>query len=335
MQGSLLNFKAIENTWGDFDGTSTQWQGFHDRFKAAIHDNENLSGAYKFMYLRKSLKGKAIGALGEWQLTDSNYAEAWERLKELYQRDYQISAELLRKFHSLPKIDRANSAIIQKFSNVTHEMLRQLRALDYPVEHYDLFVVHSVHEKLDAETAKAWELFRSSEKPTAQELLKFLDREAKALSNVHPYEQNKAKEFRKRKMGTQETALNPKRTRLESKNGQTKGEQRTVWNCKVCNERHLLHKCPTFLKMNLSNRRKCIKDHELCMNCFKPFHISRDCYGGACVRCNIKHNSLLCPENPVNRLVATMQSSKAQENQDKKGIRKEQKIHKKPNEQCM
>lgn len=59
------SFRAIENTWGEFDGTLTQWQGFHDRFSATIHQNEQLSGAYKFMYLKNSLKGKALQALGE------------------------------------------------------------------------------------------------------------------------------------------------------------------------------------------------------------------------------------------------------------------------------
>lgn len=139
------NFKSIENTWGEFDGNLIQWQGFHDRFKAAIHENEQLSGAYKFMYLQKSLKGKASYALGEWQLTDNNYAEAWERLYQLYERQYETSAALMRKFHGLPKLDHANGAILQKFSNVTHEVLRQLRALEYPVDHYDLFMVHGIH----------------------------------------------------------------------------------------------------------------------------------------------------------------------------------------------
>lgn len=259
------NFKTIENTWGEFDGNLVQWQGFHDRFKAAVHDNEQLSGAFKFMYLQKSLKGKASRALGEWQLTDNNYAEAWERLSQLYERQYQTSAELVRKFHNLPKLDHANGAMVQKFSNVTHEMLRQLKALQYPVEHYDLFVVHGIHEKLDPETSKAWELYRSSERPTVQELLSFLDKQAKALSNVYNLEHKKSNETRKRKPNESEHHTKAKRTRTESQKEQNEEKERrsSNWACK------------------------------------------------------------LCPENPSNRIVATMQTTKMQKWQKKKENKKE------------
>lgn len=308
------SFKSIENTWGEFDGNLTKWQGFHDRFKAAIHDNEQLTGAYKFMHLQNSLKGKAGQALGEWQLTDNNYAEAWERLKQLYERKYQTSAELVRKFNSLPKLEYANGTMIQKFSNTTHEVLRQLRALNYPVEHYDLFIVHSIHERLDAETSKAWEFFRASESPTAQELLSFLDKQAKALTNVQHLEQRKPKEFRKRKYEENVRQLDSKKFRFDKSKEQTgEVERKSLSNtCVICKERHPVHKCPKFLKMNVANRKKSIREHELCMNCLKPHHLSKDCYSGPCARCDVKHNSLLCLENPANRIVATMRSAKVQ-----------------------
>lgn len=65
--------KHFDNTWGEFDGNLTQWQEFHDMFKTAVHDNEQITPAFKFQHLKKSLKGKAAAALGNWQLTDNNY----------------------------------------------------------------------------------------------------------------------------------------------------------------------------------------------------------------------------------------------------------------------
>lgn len=90
MMWQLPSYKSIENTWGEFSGTLTQWQGFHDRFKAAV-----IPRAFKFQYLQKSLEGQAAAALGEWQLSDENYNEAWDRLKELYEREYQTSRQIL------------------------------------------------------------------------------------------------------------------------------------------------------------------------------------------------------------------------------------------------
>lgn len=57
--------KSIENTWGEFDGALTQWQGFHDRFKIAVHENSLIPCAFKFQYLQKSLKGRAAASMGE------------------------------------------------------------------------------------------------------------------------------------------------------------------------------------------------------------------------------------------------------------------------------
>lgn len=84
----------IKNTWGDFDGTLTKWQGFHDRFVAAIHDNAQVTPAYKFSYLKKSLTGRAARTLGEWQLTDENYQEAWERLNNCTTRSTRFVANI-------------------------------------------------------------------------------------------------------------------------------------------------------------------------------------------------------------------------------------------------
>lgn len=175
----------MKNTWGEFDGILTKWPGFSDRFTAAIRMNENVSPAFKFSYLTKSLTGKAMQTLGEWQLTEGNYVEAWERLKQLYDRKYHICCEHLRNFIRLPVIQgtpRAND--LQRMSNVTHEVLRQLRAEGIPVDGWDMMIVHMLHERLDHETSKQWELQRNSETPTVKQMLEFLDRQAAALVNV-------------------------------------------------------------------------------------------------------------------------------------------------------
>ncbi|XP_036336161.1 uncharacterized protein LOC118746416 [Rhagoletis pomonella] len=175
----------LKNTWGNFDGTLTMWSGFRDRFSAGIHENKNVSPAFKFSYLKKSLIGRAAQTLGEWQLTDDNYIEAWERLKQLYDRKYPICREHLRQFIRLPVIGGVPRAHeLQRMSNVTHEVLRQLRAQGIRVDAWDMIIVHMLHERLDPDTSKQWELQRETETPTVKQMLDFLDRQAAALVNV-------------------------------------------------------------------------------------------------------------------------------------------------------
>lgn len=304
--------KKVEKTWSDFDGTATQWQGFHDLFKSAVHDNPALTVAEKFAQLKLSLKGKAAAALGDYQLTDQNYQEAWARLKALYQCEYTASKELLWKFNSLPKLTHANATMIQRFSNVTHQVLRQLKAMNYPTEHYDLVMVHSLHDKLDASTSYEWGKTRKSDRPTIIEMLTFLDRHAKNLSDAQHVPGLLSTDQRKRHQSKNDSRVDHKHAKPNAPNEQ-KSMQNTNYTrkCKVCNkESHPVHRCPKFIKMDLSARRNAAKEHHLCYNCLSTQHTSKDCKASACKRCDKRHNSLLCGENPMNKAANAMQLQK-------------------------
>lgn len=319
--------KQIENTWGEFDGNLTHWQEFHDMFKAAVHDNEQITPAFKFQYLKKSLKGIAADALGNWQLTDNNYVEAWARLKQLYEQKYQTGKELVRKLFNLQKLDRASGAMLQKLSNTTHEVIRQLRALEFPIDQCDFMLVYIIHDKLDAETGKDWEFARRTEIPTINELLTFLDRQAKVLTASQSIEQPKEQtENRKRISVSSESKFSSKRAKFEI--------PKSKEQCKSCGEAHLLHKCPKFTKMNLQTRKKFVKEKELCRNCLKAGHMMKDCFGRACLRCDVKHNSLLCEENPLNKAVMSLQVKKS--GNEKKGNHEQNKTVKsnRPGRKC-
>lgn len=294
--------KNVENTWGEFDGNLTNWQEFHDMFKTAVHDNEQITPAFKFQHLKKSLKGKAAEALGNWQLTDNNYLEAWARLKELYEQKYQTGKELVRKLFTVQKLERASGAMLQKLCNTAHEVIRQLRALEFPIDHCDFMLVYIIHDKLDAETSKAWEFARQTEVPAVHELLTFLDRQAKVLAASQGMERPKEQfDFRKRISVTNESKFVAKRPRFEIPNIREP--------CKLlCNEAHPLHRCPKFIKLPLASRKKYVREHTLCRNCLKETHWSKDCPAKACLRCNAKHNSLLCDENPLNKTVMSIQT---------------------------
>lgn len=77
-----------------------------------------------------------------------------------------------------------------------------------------------------------------------------------------------------------------------------------------------------FKEISLPERKKVTRENELCHNCLKPFHVSKDCFGKECVRCNKKHNSLLCPENPQNKLVSSIQL-KSNNRKGKKNLKTE------------
>ncbi|XP_036327151.1 uncharacterized protein LOC118739748 [Rhagoletis pomonella] len=299
----------MKNTWGDFDGTLTKWSGFRDRFMAAIHNNENVSPAFKFSYLKKSLVGKAARTLGEWQLTDDNYVEAWARLKQLYDRKYPICREHLRQLLRLPTIEGApRPNDLQRMSNVTHEVLRQLRAQGIPVESWDMMVVHILHERLDPETSKQWELQRLTETPTVKQILEFLDRQAAALANVVDVHRTRTSDARSVSGNRRELSNSGRgnRSKVFSSDSDKKASQ-----CIACERDHALWSCDEFKALSLRAREELIRRYNLCRNCFKRGHGADNCYQGACVRCpgQMKHNSMLCPMKEVSKQALVIKES--------------------------
>lgn len=291
--------QSVENTWGVFDGNELAWQGFFDRFKAAVHDNATIPRVFKFQHLYNSLKGKAKDDIGEWPQSEAGYDELWERLQEQYDRKYETSLKVLRKFTNLQKLDRPSAEMLKKLSNTTHEVLRTLRTMGYPVDKYDLFIVSGIHERLDAETSKAWQLERKSDKPTTKEILDFLDRQAKAA--VLSY---RSGDNRKRASSSRDGHLTPKQAKPNEQSTNNAGAKANTRTCKVCNGNHAVHQCTAFRNMSFTERKKCAREKELCFNCLSPFHTSKDCQSSSCRRCpGKKHNSLLCNENPLNRSV--------------------------------
>lgn len=306
--GNVRASGKIENTCGDFDGTYSKWQGFHDRFKFAVHDNDSYAPAMKFQALWDSLKGKALDDLGDWNSTNAEYAEFWDRMKELYQRQYLTTGEILDKFNRLKKIERASERSLQNLSNVTNDVIRQLRALGSPVDQFDLIFVHGLHTRLDAETSKLWEMQRPSDVPTAKEMLAFLDRQARALGRVQPTEQKSLNFDHKRRWQNQSDSHGIRAKPLSNSGANSNSKE----PCKVCKsiEHQALYECSDFKKRILSERRKKVSELKLCFNCLQPSHRSAQCTRGNCKRCDKKHNSLLCPENPLNHAVNVVQTGK-------------------------
>lgn len=294
-----LDHREVKNTWGYFDGSLLKWQSFHDRFVAKIHNDEKMSNVEKFSHLKNSLRGNAERTLGEWQLTEDSYTEAWERLNQIYDKKYPIIRAHLQQFERLPAITgRPSSNELQNLSNVTHETLRQLKAMQLPVESWDMVIVHNLHSRLDPETAKQWELQRSSETPTAQEMLAFLDKQASAaLPMDKKGKPNLQVTVDNERAGTS----NLKKSSSEFRSSTpTNGKNKGYPPCEACNGDHQLYYCDDYLSLSLSARWAFVRKRNLCANCLKKGHNADHCFqpycqNDYCKERDNKHNSTLCP----------------------------------------
>nr|XP_050023402.1 uncharacterized protein LOC126517647 [Dermacentor andersoni] len=87
-----------------FRGAATEWQSFWERFEQAVHGNDGLSNAEKFLYLRSVLSGKAAAAIAGIQVTGANDTTVIELLKERFGRRDMLIQEHLTQLLDLPPV---------------------------------------------------------------------------------------------------------------------------------------------------------------------------------------------------------------------------------------
>jgi len=100
-----------------FGGEPLDWQPFWDSFEAAIHNNSQLNGAQKLIYLHAQLRGDAAQVIAGLPLTSPSYQHSIEVLQKRFGQSRMLisshiqalidlasptnTLESLRRFHEL------------------------------------------------------------------------------------------------------------------------------------------------------------------------------------------------------------------------------------------
>lgn len=287
----------VQQTWGTFNGNLLDWQDFRARFELAVHNRKEIPDEYKLSYLRNSLKGEAAQASRGWVLKAENYKEAWDELVEKNERRYPLACAYLSRFFSLKKMaPDAGGIYLQRLSNETNELVRQLGDLKYPIQHWNLVIVHALQERLNKTFEDKWDTERDGcDEPTIEQMTKFLDKHANKAANknlAYSSVQVSVPNERAQRPQLQSVVQRPPPTRRDFEG---------KYHCSVCDRTdHLVFDCPEFKPLSLSDRKKVVLNNGMCMNCLKRGHYKDNCFDLS--RCQLhecrgdsRHNSMLCP----------------------------------------
>lgn len=340
----------LQNTWGYFDGNSLlKWKEFKQRFEATIHNNDNVSVAYKFTYLKNSLKGKALQLIAGYEVTEDNYGAARERLNKEYDRKYPLARAYLQRFFQLKEVSNpATAEELQRLSNVTMETVRNLQSLGYPVDQWNMLFVHVLHGLLQPTLGGKWNLElleQHGDEPTIAQIVAFLDKHATAAvlstrpnesitvttTNEHAHRSanrgNSAQSSR-----NSSTARSATGSATASSHGSAAGpsEQKWKYPCGKCGQNHKIFFCPEFLALNYNGRMEAARKRGICVLCLKRGHDVTNCF--ETTRCKErgcqgapnknKHNSLMC-QYQVERLVGRTATGTAELNSEQRRKRGE------------
>lgn len=298
-----------------FDGNYSKWSAFRDDFVDQVHSNDKIKPVNKFRRLKALVTGSAATTLGNWQITNDSYAAAWQKLCSVYDNPYLIARAHIEDIFSIPAIVKPTHATLRLLLDTATNAKRQLEEMN--VNMIELITMHILCGKLDDRTCADWEMKRNSQRmPQLQEFFDFLEKKARALTNID----NRSLSFTsgKNASSSQTSRQVDRRAKPYTANDRndreaSKRTQPTERVCKLCRGNHGLFRCPSFFGLSLEKRWEKVKDWNLCKNCLNPYHELRFCRVNLdpCRRCPTEHhNSILCPNLMYNKVVtATVTSS--------------------------
>ncbi|XP_055314002.1 uncharacterized protein LOC129575099 [Sitodiplosis mosellana] len=306
----------IPNIWGKFDGDYSKWKQFHDKWVATMHTNEKVKTIVKFQNLQTACVGDAVGALGDWDLTDENYAKAWERLQTIYEDDYMQVESFMQKLDALPRMNGTTGKAIRNTIDTVQKHIHGLqRYINMDPKHP--YVVFSVISKMDTDTYRAWEKHRpvlakaDAERngidpdnrrpgkyiPTWKEVEAFLENEVTIRVHAERHPNFATSRRNEHQISKKQQKHQYKQNQFAKNNDANTGEK----TCPICEGSHLIYKCQSFIDMNLVARQNQVTEHELCVRCLQNLHAGRCANkrcNQICPKClpeNKYHNSMLCP----------------------------------------
>lgn len=274
------NIKLPKLNIEPFSGDYVMWPSFKDLFVTAVHSNTKLSGSTKLQLLKGLLRGEAASLIRHITTTDENYEQAWEKLDNRYNKPKPIISKLLQEFLEQKPVNLPNHKELRRLYNRSDEIIRSLRSIDKLAESRDIWLIHLIVCKMDNDTKQLWaQESVQNAYPTFEEFLKFLNSRCDALESCS--------------IGSTKSSSRSTTTKSFFNDDQRKA-QKVNDDCYVCNNPHLLFKCPEFRNKTISDRLEVVKEHNLCYNCLRKGHSSSKCsYRTSCFTCRKKHHTML------------------------------------------
>ncbi|XP_071052910.1 uncharacterized protein [Onthophagus taurus] len=250
---NTLNIKLPKISLPEFHGWYDKWLMFSDTFKSLTDENDQLNKTQKFYYLRSCLKGEAAQVINALEASDANYLVAWELLRNRYENKRIIVHTYVREMFELNALNQESHTHLRRLVDHFRKHLRALDSLGQPTNSWDTILIHLIVSKLDNKTKRAWECsITTTELPTLKQLLGFLIKQCILLETLD-------------------------KGKATSKQNRNSCLSTTNSNCYLCKENHFLYRCDKYLKLSIKARLETIKKLNLCINCLKPNHVTKDC----------------------------------------------------------
>ena len=131
-----------------FSGDSLEWETFKETFETAIEHNKNLKKIEKFTYLRGYLEGTALQAIDGFPLTNDNYSNVWNILKERYGNPQLITSCHINNLIELEAVSGSNVKDLRDLFDKIKISVRALKTTGIHEDQVRLLLIPAVLKKL-------------------------------------------------------------------------------------------------------------------------------------------------------------------------------------------
>lgn len=288
---SFSRVRLPEITIPCFSGKYSEWTTFYDLFSSLVHKNSSIDNVQKMHYLKGHLLGEAEQLVRHIPITEDNYVQCWELLKNRYSNKKYLVNCILNRFFGQNRVYNESASSLKEILDTTTECINALKGLKIDVSTWDIIIIHVVSFKLDPETRKQWEVTISSdssgELPTLDQFKSFLECRFRALEFIEP------NRFQGQPNSSHIQQSHPK-VMLTAHSDSSKTYSRSNMSCEFCGDQHKLCFCKKFVQLDINQRRDFVLNNNICFNCLGGNHRVKECQKStSCHTCNKRHHTLL------------------------------------------
>lgn len=117
-------------------------------FESLIASNDALPNVQKLHYLRSALTGEAAKVINSLEITNDNYAVAWNLLKQRFENKRLIVQYLIQMLFDIPAITRESYADLRQLVDNISQYTQSLTKLGQPVENWSTMIIHIILSKI-------------------------------------------------------------------------------------------------------------------------------------------------------------------------------------------
>ncbi|XP_055590966.1 uncharacterized protein LOC129743049 [Uranotaenia lowii] len=283
-----------------FSGNIDEWMSFRDLYTSLIHWKTDLPDVEKFHYLKGCLQGEPKSLVDSLQITRANYQVAWDLLVKRYNNSKLLKKKQIQALFRLPQLTKESPSelhsLVEDFQKAVQILDQAVQSADYK----DLLLIHLLTSRLDPVTRRSWEEHSASEEQeTISQLMDFLQKRVTVLESLPV-----------KSADTKFAQQHPSKFRLPFVKTSYGSFQTSGSNCPMCSGGHFLYECAEFKKLNATERDSVLLKQELCRNCLRAGHQSRECKSKfSCRNCKGRHHTLVCFRDGKGNIASTSSSN--------------------------